>query len=1089
MLGSVLALYRLKIDIFPTLNLPVIYVCQPYGGMDARDMEGMITNYFEYHFLYVSGIHHVESRNIQGMSLMKLYFHPGTDMAQAMGETVAAANRSRAMMPPGTVPPFITRFDTGSVPVGYLVLSSTTRSITEIQDQAIFRVRPIFANLPGVSTPPPFGGNARAIVVNLDPDRLRAHDLSPDQVLAAVQAGNTIAPAGNVRLGDRYPTVPTNGIIGKPEELGAIPVKPGQELYLRDIVVRPRPGSNDPSGIADASDIATGCALVNGRRAVYMLVTKRAEASSVAVVNEVKKNLRRMQDAIDADIRVSFEFDQTPMVTGAMSGVALEAGLGAILTGLMVLVFLRDWRSVIVVVLNIPLALMAAIIAIWVCGHTLNLMTLGGLALAVGILVDEATVEVENIHTQMDHTPSIARAVRLGNLETAVPRLLAMLCILAVFIPSLFMEGAIKSLFVPLSLAVGFSMIASYFLSSTFVPVMSVLLLRRSHSHAATPATKTSWLGATLAGIVSRIVGLRWVMVPSYFAAAAVLIAITWRGLGTEVFPAADTGTFQLRLRTATGTHFERTEEMTREALAVIEEISGGQVAMSLGYVGTFPSSYPVQAIYQWNGGPEEAVVRIAMKRGSGLRMREFQARLRRELPGKLDERIRAAAEKEGLSAERLAERLSNVRLSFEAADIINEVMSFGFPTPIQIDVSSPKMADNRAYAAKLRQRLAQVPGLTDVHYVQSLDYPTIEIQINREMASRAGYTARDVARALVPATSSTRILEPVMWRDPNNGIGYLIQVQLPPSRVQSVQDLAQVPLPHQRGQGSARGAMVGDVAVVGEGEQPGEIGRYNMRRTVSISANIQGTDLGSVARDVRKAIAEVGAPPRGVQVDIRGQVDPLEKMFGGLSGTARYSARDYFTRLESWRYALEGLTLGLGLAVIAIMLMLTAYFQSLRLALTAVAAVPAVIAGSVIMLVLTGTTLNIQSFMGMIMAIGVAIANAILLVTFAEKSRRELGDAREGAVAGVRTRVRPILMTSGAMLAGMMPMALGFGEGGTQTAPLGRAVIGGLMASTLTTLLILPAVFALFMGWASTRAASLDPDDPASRHYDPAGV
>src|SRR5919108_1363761 len=472
-LGAGLAVLRMPVDIFPDLNTPVIYVAQPYGGMDPEQMEGFLTNYYEYHFLYITGIDHVESKNIQGVALTKLYFHPGTNMANAMAETVNYVNRARSFMPTGTVPPFIMRFDAGSVPVGYLVFKSTTRSIGEIQDKALFQVRPMFASLPGVSAPPPFGGNQRTIVIRVDPDRLKAYHLSPDEVVAAIASGNEITPSGNVTIKGKSPIVPVNSVVGSQiKDLEKIPIRLGTDptVYVGDI-----------GSVVDATDVPTGYGLVNGKRSVYILVTKRADASTLSVVNEVKQNLPRMQAAIPEDIKVKLVFDQSPYVTRAIWGVGTEALLGAFLTGLMVLLFLRDWRSVIVVVLNIPFALLGAVLALGLTGQTVNLMTLGGLALAVGILVDEATVEVENIHTQFEHTPSIARAVRLGNAQTAVPRLLAMLCVLAVFIPSFFMQGAAKALFVPLSLAVGFSMIASYILSSTFVPVMSSWLLRHYH--------------------------------------------------------------------------------------------------------------------------------------------------------------------------------------------------------------------------------------------------------------------------------------------------------------------------------------------------------------------------------------------------------------------------------------------------------------------------------------------------------------------------------------------------------------------------------------------------------------------------------
>ncbi len=540
-LGSVLAVTRMSIDIFPNLNLPVVYVAQPYGGMDPAQMEGLLTNYYEYHFLYISGIHHVESRNVQGMAVMKLFFHPGTNMAQAMAETIGYVTRSRAFMPPGTVSPFITRFDAGSVPVGYLVLSSETKSIGEIQDQALFKVRPMFASLPGVSAPPPFGGNQRTVVVRADPERLRSYSISPDELITALTNGNTISPSGNVRIDKMMPIVPINSLVRDVKELETIPIRVGANpsVYIRDVAT-----------VQDSSDIPAGYALVNGRRAVYILVTKRADASTLSVVRNVKEALPKMQAVLPDDIRVSFEFDQSPTVTNAVRSLATEGVLGAVLTGLMVLVFLRDWRSVIVVVLNIPFAICGALVALWLTGQTINLMTLGGLALAIGILVDEATVEIENIHHKMEGTRSIASAVRQGNLDTAVPRLLAMLCILAVFLPSFFMQGAAQALFVPLSLAVGFAMVSSYLLSSTFVPVLSTWLLR-NHPLPDRTGRRTLFERTIEAygRALSLVVRWRWVVLPAYIALAAIVVIGVGRMLGLEIFPKVDAGRFQLRMR------------------------------------------------------------------------------------------------------------------------------------------------------------------------------------------------------------------------------------------------------------------------------------------------------------------------------------------------------------------------------------------------------------------------------------------------------------------------------------------------------------------------------------------------------------
>ncbi len=1076
--GSAFAVLRMKVDIFPQLNLPVIYVAQPYGGMDPGQMEGLITNYYEYHFLYIGGIHHVESKSIQGVALMKLYFHPGTDMAQAMAETIAYVNRSRAFMPPGTVGPFVMRFDVGSVPVGYLVLRSETRSIGEIQDKALFAVRPMFANLPGVSAPPPFGGNQRTVAVRVDPDRLRAHNVSPDEVVRALTSGNTISPSGNIRVKDQMPIVSMDTMVVQPKDLGNIPLRPGSEIYLRDLAV-----------IEDSTDIPMGWALVNGSRAVYILVTKRADASTLAVVDEVKRNLPKMQEAIPDDIKVSFEFDQSPYVTRAMWGVGLEALLGAVLTGLMVLLFLRDWRSVLVVVLNIPFALLGALVALGLTGQTINLMTLGGLALAVGILVDEATVEVENIHTQFEHTPSIARAVRRGNQETAVPRLLAMLCILAVFIPSFFMRGAAQALFVPLSLAVGFAMVASYILSSTFVPVLSVWLLRHWHRpHEAAGRFSFARVRDTYAGLLRAVMRVRWGLAPVYLAAASLVIWLVGRELGREIFPAVETGQFQLRLRAPTGTRVEVTEQLTVQALEAIKrKVGPDNVAVSVGYAGLIPSTYPINTIYQWMSGPEEAVLRVALKPGSGVRVEELKRELRGELKATLEQWLRGRLQSEDLSEAQVDERVRGLKVSFEPADIVNEVMSFGSPTPVEVAVSGlaftgPKRAEHRAYVERVREELGKIASLRDLHFAQPLDYPAVLVQLDRQLEGASRVTTEDVANSVVAATSSSRFVVPNYWRDPATGIGYQVQVEIPTARMNSPREVGLVPIqrPERPGQ-----LFLQDVARIREGTVPGEYDRYNMKRLLSLTANIEGEDLGRVAGHIARALEKAGAPPRGVSVDVRGQIVPMEEMF-------------------------RGLLLGLGMAVLVIFLLLTAYFQSWRLALLVILTAPAVVAGVALALLATGTTLNIQSFMGAIMAVGVATANAILLVTFAERARREGSSIAEAAVDGARHRLRPILMTSCAMIAGMVPMALGVGEGGEQVAPLGRAVIGGLLAATATTLFVLPSLFVLVqggapaglvtllkkvwilrgLGWllagASTTSVSLDPDDPESPYHAP---
>src|SRR5258706_397494 len=944
-LVGLLALDRMSRDIFPDLGVPVLYVAQPYGGLDPAQMEGFITNYYEYHFLYITGIEHVESKSIQGVGLIKLQFHPGTDMAQATAETVAYVDRARSFMPTGTVPPFVMRFDGGSVPVGDLVFSSKTKTVAELQDAALFKVRPLFATLPGVSAPPPFGSSQRTILVRVDPDKLRSYNMSPDEVVQALGAGNTVSPSGNVRIGDLMPMVPVNSVVGDFKGLSNIPIRSHgtQTIFIRDV-----------GSIEDGADIQTGYALVNGRRTVYIPVTKRADASTLAVVQAVKADLPRFQSILPDDVEVSYQFDQSPYVTRAIRGLFVEGALGAVLTGLMVLLFLRDWRSSLIVVLNIPLAILASVTALWVSGQTVNIVPLAGLALAVGILVDEATVTIENIHTRLADGRSLARAASEATAETTLPRFVAMLCILAVFIPAFFMTGAAHNLFVPLALAVGFSMVGSYLLSSTFVPVVSVWMLRNPSTHHEPQETFFDRLRAKYDRFARAVMKRRRIVVLSYLIISGAIIVLVGSSLGTEIFPIVDTGQLQLHLRAPAGTRIERTEQIALQTLdAIKREVGQDNVEISLGFVGTQPPNYPINTIYLWSSGSEEAVLQVQLKRGTKIGIEDLKERLRQKLP----------------------QELPGVRFSFEPSDIISRVMSFGAQTPIEVAKS---------------------------------------------------------------------------------GIGYQVQVEIPEHQMNSLEEVKNLPIARRSG-----GQIdLRNVAGVIDGTALGEYDRYNMQRMLTLSANIYGEDLGRAAARVQQAISDTGKPPDRVNVTVRGQVQPMAEMFGGLR-------------------------LGLLMAVGVILLLLAANFQSFRLSLAVGLTIPAVIAGVVLMLWLTRTTLNIQSFMGAIMAIRVAVANAILLLTFAERSRIPGREPWEAAIKGRRSPPRPILMTSFAMLAGMVPMALGLGEGGEQSAPLGRAVIGGLLGATFATLVILPAILATLQSRHARISASLDPHDPQSRYFE----
>jgi multidrug efflux pump subunit AcrB len=938
-----------------------------------------------------------------------------------MAETVAYVNRARSFMPPGTVPPLITRFDAGSVPTGYLVFTGDTRSITEMQDAALNRVRPLLSTLPGVSAPTPFGGNARSIVVSLKPERLKSYRMSPDEVAQAVAEANVVSPSGNIMKAGKYPLVPVNSVPRNIDDLRGAPIRGGEypAIFIRDV-----------ADIQDDSDIVTCYALVNGKRAVYIPVTKRADASTLDVAREVRENLAKFQNVLPPGMKVSFELDRSPVVKSALAELPWEACVGALLTGLMVILFLRDWRSALVVVVNIPIALMSGVLALWISGQTINLMTLGGLALAVGILVDEATVCLENIHVHLARGQSVARAALDATAETTGPRLLAMLCILVMFTPALFMTGAAKAMFLPLALAVGFAMAASYFLSSTFVPVLMVWM-SRAYEGARSSSRWELWQDR-YATALRKLERRHGILVIAYLCGTIAIIVGIGRLLGTEIFPRSESPELQLRLRAAPGTSIEGTEAALLKALGIIKTTVGdGNVRLSLGFVGLHGSSYPINYLYLWSGGTEEGVLQIELADGATRHIEDLKNELRR----------------------RFAAQLPEVNFSFEPADLISRVASMGASTPIEVAVSGPNIAADRAFADKIKAKLDAIPTLNDVQYAQSLDYPTVEVAVDRERAGILGTTMGHVSRALSPATWSSRFEIPNYWADPNTGIAYQVQTQIPQQLTTSLEDVGNLPVMEAN---KKKSTLLRNLGRISRGTEMSQYDRYNMQRTLTVRANITNDDLGSAARRVAKAIAEVGAPPPRVNVTMRGQVTPMREM-------------------------LDGLQQGLMIVIGATFLLLAANFQSLKLSMVVMSTAPAALAGVALALWLTHTTINLDSFMGAIMALGVAVANAILLVTFAERARINGATAVEAAKEGARSRLRPILMTSMAMIAGMTPVAIGLGDADRQMVPLGRAVIGGLTAATIATLFVLPAIFARVQKNSHRRGVSLLPNEVSS--------
>ncbi len=1016
---SYLAIRNTKIDIFPRLGLPTVYVAQPYGGLSPDQMEGFITSYYEYHFLYITGVKYVDSKSIQGAALIKIEFNEGTDMSQAMAEVVGYVNRSRAFMPPGTVPPFITRFDAGSVPVGQLVFSSDSRSLSEISDLALFRVRPMFSTLPGVSAPPPFGGNQKTVVVTVEPEKLRAYNLSPDQVVQALVKFNSITPAGDVSIGDTTYLTPQNSVIESVQDLQNAPLQLGHgpAVYIRDVAT-----------VSLGADITSSYALINGKRSVYIPVTKRADASTWDVVQRVKAALPDMQAAIPADIKVTYEFDQSDYVINSIKSLLFEGGLGALLTGLVVLLFLGDRRSALIVIMTIPLALLSAATLLYLFGQTVNIMTLGGLALAVGILVDEATVTIENIHRHQEMGKERGRAITDACIEIAGPKLLILLSILAVFVPAIFMNGVPRAMFLPLSLAVGFAMIASFLLSQTFVPVVSNWLLNH-HIGAADRQDHPSAFDRLKARYVRA--GERFQA--SYALATALFVfcslALVWlffRLSGTELFPGTDSGQAQVRLRLPVGSRFERTEDATRKLLALTDSIAGkGNVDITSAFIGTQPTSYPVNYIYLWTGGPNESVTKIKLKPGV-IPIGEFR------------ERLRSAA----------VRQMPGVKISFEPGDIVEQVLNLGSNNPVEIAVVNRNLDEGKKTAQKLLQKLSGITELRDLQIATPLDYPAIKIDVDRVRAGQLGVSGDEVARSTVAATSSSRFTSPNYWLDRATGTAYQVQVQYPSYRMNSTAQLEAIPISSGP---DGHTHNLNELATWKRISVPGEYDRLNQQRYITITANIQPEDKGIVYKKVRQAITDMGSLPSGAKILLRGQSDLLQQ-------------------------TLQSLQFGLLVAVVVIFLAMAIYYQSFRVAVITLSVIPAVIAGALILLYFTGNTLNIQSYMGTIMAVGVAIANAVLFITNAEQLRKSGASRFHITAAG--NRLRPILMTSTAMIAGMIPMGLGLTEGGDQTAPLGLAVIGGLLFSAVSVLFFLPHVYQWLIGRKAYRPVSLYPDD-----------
>jgi multidrug efflux pump subunit AcrB len=1045
------AVRTIKIDIFPKLDLPVMYIAHPFGGYTPTQMEAYFGKQYINILLYVNGIKSIETKNIQGLTLIKVNFYPGTNMAQAQAELSAFCNRIQAIFPPGSQPPFIIRFDASTLPVGELVLSSEKRGNNELLDLANTYVRSSFTTIPGLVSAPPFGGNLRTVVVKADPELLRSHNLTVDQLVEAIRVNNQTSPSGNVRIGNINYITPANTTIRNVKDFEDIPLFKGgvQNLYLRDVAT-----------VEDGADITAGYALVNGKRSVYLSIAKSGDASTWEVVQKLKAAMPKFQALLPEDVKLTYEFDQSVYVINSVKSLISEGTIGAILTGLMVLLFLGDPRGALIVILTIPTSIIAAVLCLKIAGQTINIMTLSGLALAIGILVDESTVTIENIHQHLDMGKPKGLAIWDACKEIAFPKLLILFCILAVFAPAFTMGGIPGSLFLPLALAIGFAMVISYFLAQTFVPIMANWIMKEHkpvHPHVSHKGDD-SWdekkelvervdfnddgritlfdkFRNRFMRFINRILPARKIIVSAYIVIALGLVVLLLSNIGRDVLPRGNGSQFQLRLRAPEGTRVETTEEKTILAAKAIRDIVGAEnVSITSSYVGQHPGQFSISPIYLFMAGPQEAVMQVALKEEYKVNMDQ------------LKDKIRA----------KLKEVEPDVQPSFEPIELTDKILSQGSPTPVEIRMSGRNKKLNEEYAQKVIDQLKKIPYLRDVQLGQSTKYPAYKVTIDRVRAAQLGVDLNDISRSLTASTSSSRYTDKNIWIDEKSNLSYSVQVQIPENKMTDVQSMMEIPLLRN----SAR-PVLGDVATITRDTTYGEADNLGALPTLSVTANTNNIDLGTATKDVNKAIASLGELPRGLTVELI-----------GLSQTLTDT--------------LDSLQDGLLVAIIVIFLMLAANFQSFKVSLVVLTSVPAVLLGSLLLLTITGSTLNLQSYMGIIMSVGVSISNAVLLITNAEHLRMHNGDALLSAKESVALRLRPILMTTLAMVAGMIPMASGLGESGDQTSPLGRAVIGGLIASTFSTLFILPLVFAWAQGKTTTQSVSLDPEDKESKNYVP---
>ena len=1035
MLGP-LTILRTPVDIFPAIDIPVVAVIWSYSGLNAEEMTGrMISAYERSLTTTVNDIEHIESQTMRGISVVKIYFQPSVRIEMAVAQVTAVSQSLLRTMPPGTNPPFITVYNASTVPVLTLALSGTSLSEQQLYDLGANFLRVQLATVQGASIPQPYGGKQPQIQVDLDPVALQAKGLGPLDVVNAIGVQNLILPAGTAKIGGLEHDVDINASPKTVDELNDLPIKivGRTPIYIRDV-----------AHVRNGYPPQTNIVRVNGQRSAMMTVQKSGNASTLDIISRVKEALARALPGLPPELNVKLLGDQSLFVRASIDGVVREAIIAAVLTALLILVFLGSWRSTLIIAISIPLSILASIICLSAMGQTINIMTLGGLALAVGILVDDATVAIENINVHLEHGKDLEPAILDGAQQIAMPAFVSTICICIVFVPMFFLAGVARYLFVPMAEAVVFAMIASWALSRTLVPTMANYMLKAHEPdrHAARRASRNpltrgqayvdAAFGRFRLGYRSALDAcLRHRRV---VAAAFLLFCVLSFGLlpwvGEDFFPAVDSGQFKLHLRGPTGTRIEETAMLCDRVEAHIRElIPAREMANIIDNIGMPYSGLNLVYTNSMPIGPADADILVSLAPDHGPTA-EYVRRLRLELP----------------------KRFPGVMFTFIPADIVSQTLNFGLPAPIDIQVVGRNLQANRSFAADLLTKLALVPGLTDLRVHQVFNQPQLHFVSDRTLAAQAGYTQRELASNLLISLSGSGQTTPTFWLNPATGVSYSVATQTPQYQISSLQGLGTIPV---TGASGARPQLLEGLTTRSRGAGMAVVSHYNVQPTIDIFGAVQGRDLGAVSREMAPILDAARAKlPRGSQLMVRGQIETMNSSFTGLLA-------------------------GLAFAIILVYLLIVVNFQSWLDPFIILSALPAALAGIIWILFATGTTISVPALTGAIMCVGVATANSILIVSFAKdevaRGRRAIDAARD---AGFQ-RFRPVIMTALAMIIGMIPMALGLGEGGEQNAPLGRAVVGGLALATVATLFFVPAVFVLFHRWQA----------PAVRQGSPAGA